>query len=104
LDLDLVQPILEVVFQLMSLAQGNEEKQKYFSGHTDAKTPMASASQILENLLLHFPSGKLLPPLVCYITFKIFTNENRKIIPSSRPVVGLTQPPIQWVPRAPSLG
>jgi hypothetical protein len=69
--LKLVQPILEVLFQLMSVPPENEDKEEYFSEDVDASTPMTCATQTLDILALHLPPDKLLPPLVCHITFKI---------------------------------
>ncbi|PNF17098.1 hypothetical protein B7P43_G16108, partial [Cryptotermes secundus] len=59
----LVQPILEVVFQLMSVPPENEEKEEYFSEDVDGSTPMTCATQTLDILALHLPPDKLLPPL-----------------------------------------
>jgi hypothetical protein len=56
----LVQPILEVIFQLLSMspASGDDE---------DTDTPISSATHTLDLMALHLPPDKLLPPLVCGI-------------------------------------
>jgi hypothetical protein len=77
LELNVVQPILEVVFHLMSLPPANEKKEQYFSGYVDASTLMACAAQILDNLVLYLPPEKILPLLVCHITVEIFTHKNK---------------------------
>ncbi|KAJ4431592.1 hypothetical protein ANN_20191, partial [Periplaneta americana] len=63
----LVQPILDVLFQLMSMPPENDDKEEYFSDDVDANTPMTCATQTLDVLALHLPPDKLLPPLVCYM-------------------------------------
>jgi len=73
----LAQPILEVLFQLMSVRPENDDSEEYFTEDADASTPMTCATETLDILALHLPPDKLLPPLVCLITFAIVGNENR---------------------------
>jgi hypothetical protein len=73
----LAQPMLEVLFQLMSVRPENDDSEEYFTEDTDASTPMTCATETLDILALHLPPDKLLPPLVCCITFAIVGNENR---------------------------
>ncbi|XP_069698314.1 importin-4-like [Periplaneta americana] len=63
----LVQPILDVLFQLMSMPPENDDKEEYFSDDVDANTPMTCATQTLDVLALHLPPDKLLPPLLQHI-------------------------------------
>ncbi|KAJ9579600.1 hypothetical protein L9F63_004785, partial [Diploptera punctata] len=60
----LVEPIIEVLFQLMSTPPENEEKEEYFCADIDENTPMTCATQTLDVLALHLPPDKLLPPLL----------------------------------------
>jgi hypothetical protein len=76
----LAQPILEVLFQLMSVRPENDDSEEYFSEDADASTPMTCATETLDTLALHLPPDKLLPPLVCCITFMIVRYKNREII------------------------
>jgi len=73
----LAQPMLEVLFQLMSVRPENDDSEEYFTEDADASTPMTCATETLDILALHLPPDKLLPPLVCCITFAIVGNENR---------------------------
>lgn len=63
----LVEPIIEVVFQLISTPPENEEKEEYFCEDIDANTPMTCATQTLDVLALHLPPDKLLPPLLFHV-------------------------------------
>jgi hypothetical protein len=55
----------------MSNPPENEDKEEYFSEDADTSTPETCATQTLDVLALHLPPHKLLPPLVCHMTFKI---------------------------------
>jgi len=76
----LAQPILEVLFQLMSVRPEYDDSEEYFTEDADASTPMTCATETLDILALHLPPDKLLPPLVCCITFTIVGNENRALL------------------------
>ena len=76
----LAQPILEVLFQLMSVRPENDDSEEYFTEDADASTPMTCATETLDTLALHLPPDKLLPPLVCCITVTIVSNENREAL------------------------
>jgi hypothetical protein len=76
----LAQPILEVLFQLMSVRPENDDNEEYFSEDADASTPMTCATETLDTLALHLPPDKLLPPLVRCIAFMIVSCKNREII------------------------
>lgn len=76
----LAQPILEVLFQLMSVRPENDDSEEYFTEDADASTPMTCATETLDTLALHLPPDKLLPQLVCCITFTIVSYENREAL------------------------
>lgn len=75
----LAQPIIEVLFQLMSVRPENDDSEEYFSEDADASTPMTCANETLDTLALHLPPDKLLPPLVC-ITFTIVSYKNKETL------------------------
>lgn len=56
----LVNPILEVIFQLLSLSPESGDRE-------DTEAIITSASHTLDVMALHLPPDKLLPPLVCDI-------------------------------------
>ncbi|XP_067002902.2 importin-4 [Anabrus simplex] len=63
----LVQPVIDVLFQLMCLPPENEDQEEYFTDDASANSPMTCATQTLDILALHLPPDKLLPPLLQYI-------------------------------------
>lgn len=67
--LNLVEPILHVLFRLMSVAPDDENEEEYFPDLEESSTPSTVANQTLDVLALHLPPEKLLPLLVCTIIF-----------------------------------
>ncbi|KAJ8865995.1 hypothetical protein PR048_033519 [Dryococelus australis] len=63
----LVQPIVDVLFQLESIPPANEDMEEYFIDDDDSNTPMTCATQTLDILALHLPPDKLFPPLLQHI-------------------------------------
>lgn len=63
----LVEPVLEVLFYLMSSKPNNDDSEEYFAEDDDNTTPSTCANQILDIMALHLPPEKLLPPLLMYI-------------------------------------
>ncbi|CAG2058168.1 unnamed protein product [Timema podura] len=62
----LVQPIVDVLFLLMSVPPDNEEMEEYFIDD-ESSTPMTCATQTLDILALHLPPDKLFQPLLQYV-------------------------------------
>jgi hypothetical protein len=56
----LVQPILEVIFQLLSLSPASDDTD-------DVETLITCVSHTLDIMALHLPPDILMPPLVCGI-------------------------------------
>ncbi|XP_075230407.1 importin-4-like [Lycorma delicatula] len=64
---ELVQPILSVLFRLISMPPDDEDQEKYFADDDDNSTPITCANQILDTMALHLPPEKVIPPLLQYI-------------------------------------
>lgn len=67
----MVEPIVQVVFNLMATAADDEEEEddddeEYFVGSDDS-SPRTTATQTMDLLALHVPPEKLLPPLLALI-------------------------------------
>lgn len=60
----LVDPIINVLFLLMSTPPEEDVEDDYFQDESDSNSPMTCATQTLDLLALHVPADKLLPPLV----------------------------------------
>lgn len=60
----LIEPIINVLFLLMSSQPEDESEEEYFTGDPDSSNPMTVATQTLDVLALHIPADKLIPPLV----------------------------------------
>lgn len=65
----LVKPIVDVLFELMSVPPEDDEKEDYFADEDDDDTPMTIANQTLDILSLHLPPEKILPHIVCIKCF-----------------------------------
>lgn len=59
-----MEPIVDVLFALMSSQPEDEGEEEYFTGDPDSSNPMTCATQTLDLLALHIPADKLIPPLV----------------------------------------
>lgn len=60
----LVEPIIQVVFNLMATEPDNEDDEEdYFLGE-DSSNPMTTATQTMDLLALNVPPEKLIPPLL----------------------------------------
>ena len=71
---NLVKPIVDVLFELMSTRPEDDEKEEYFTDDDDDDTPMTCANQTLDLLALHFPPEKILPHIVCILPETFFSN------------------------------
>ena len=63
----LVEPIVELLFALMSTRLDDDNDEVYFSGDNEDNTPVTCATQTLDLLALHLPPEKLIPQLLQYI-------------------------------------
>ncbi|XP_060832672.1 importin-4-like [Bombus pascuorum] len=63
----LVEPILDMLFNLMSSRPEDDNDEVYFSGDNDDNTPVTCATQTLDLLALNLPPEKLIPQLLQYI-------------------------------------
>lgn len=63
----LVEPILDMLFNLMSTRPEDDNDEVYFSGNNEDNTPVTCATQTLDLLALNLPPEKLLPQLLQYI-------------------------------------
>ncbi|XP_003484719.1 importin-4 [Bombus impatiens] len=63
----LVEPILDMLFNLMSTQAEDDNDEVYFSGDNEDNTPITCATQTLDLLALHLPPEKLIPQLLQYI-------------------------------------
>lgn len=64
---ELVLPILNVLFRLISTPNDDDSEEKYFPDDDDNSTPMTVANQILDTMALHLPPEKVVPPVLQYI-------------------------------------
>ncbi|XP_076170729.1 importin-4 [Ptiloglossa arizonensis] len=62
----LVEPIIDMLFSLMSTQPEDEDDEVYFSDNED-NTPVTCAAQVLDLLALNLPPEKLIPYLLQYI-------------------------------------
>ncbi|XP_017888011.1 importin-4-like [Ceratina calcarata] len=63
----LVEPILDLLFMLMSTKPEDEDDEVYFNGDNEDNTPVTCATQTLDLLALNLPPEKLIPQLLRYI-------------------------------------
>ncbi|KOX69401.1 Importin-4 [Melipona quadrifasciata] len=63
----LIEPILDMLFTLMSTKPQDDNDEIYFSGDNEDNTPITCATQTLDLLALHLPPEKLIPHLLQYI-------------------------------------
>lgn len=59
-----LEPILNIIFTLMSLPPPNDEQEEYFTDTVDNRTPANVAAQILDMLAIHLAPDKLVPLMV----------------------------------------
>ncbi|TMW53578.1 hypothetical protein DOY81_001342 [Sarcophaga bullata] len=60
----LIEPIIQVVFNLMATEpEGEDDDEEYFLGE-DSSNPMTTATQTMDLLALNVPPEKLIPPLL----------------------------------------
>ncbi|KAE8750906.1 hypothetical protein FOCC_FOCC002334 [Frankliniella occidentalis] len=64
---NLVKPIVDVLFELMSSPSSEDEQEDYFAEDEDDDTPMTCANQTLDLLALHIPPEKILPHILSHI-------------------------------------
>ncbi|KAG7189765.1 hypothetical protein KM043_017429 [Ampulex compressa] len=63
----LVEPIIDMLFEIMSTRPDNDNDEIYFSGENEDNTPITCATQTLDLLALHLPPEKLIPHLLRHI-------------------------------------
>ncbi|XP_014468024.1 PREDICTED: importin-4-like [Dinoponera quadriceps] len=63
----LVEPIVDMLFVLMTIRPDNDGDDDYISGENDNDTPITAATQTLDLLALHLPPEKLIPHMLRYI-------------------------------------
>ncbi|XP_015586290.1 importin-4 [Cephus cinctus] len=63
----MVEPIIDMLFTLMSTPPDDETDEVYFSGDNEDNTPMTCATQTLDLLALHLPPEKLIPHLLQHV-------------------------------------
>ncbi|XP_043514170.1 importin-4-like isoform X1 [Frieseomelitta varia] len=63
----LIEPILDMLFTLMSTKPQDGTDEIYFNGDNEDNTPVICATQTLDLLALHLPPEKLIPHLLQYI-------------------------------------
>lgn len=61
---NLIKPIIDVLFELMSTPPEDDEQEDYFVDDDDEETPTTVANQTLDMLALHLPPEKFLPHIV----------------------------------------
>uniref|UniRef100_A0A1A9W4X5 Importin N-terminal domain-containing protein n=1 Tax=Glossina brevipalpis TaxID=37001 RepID=A0A1A9W4X5_9MUSC len=59
----LIEPIIQVVFNLMATEPENDDDEEYFLGD-DSSSPMTTATQTMDLMALSVPPEKLIPPLL----------------------------------------
>uniref|UniRef100_A0A1I8NQF8 Importin N-terminal domain-containing protein n=1 Tax=Stomoxys calcitrans TaxID=35570 RepID=A0A1I8NQF8_STOCA len=59
----LIEPIIQVVFNLMATEAQDDDDEDYFLGE-DSSNPMTTATQTMDLLALNVPPEKLIPPLL----------------------------------------
>lgn len=65
---NLIKPIVDVLFELMSVKPEDEEQEEYFDDDDkDEDTPMNCANQTLDLLALHIPPEKILPHILEHV-------------------------------------
>ncbi|XP_015437006.1 PREDICTED: importin-4 [Dufourea novaeangliae] len=62
----LVEPVIDMLFNLMSTRPEDDEDEVYFTDNED-NTPVTCATQVVDLLALHLPPEKLIPQLLRYI-------------------------------------
>lgn len=63
----LIDPILHVVFNLMAIAPEDEDEDNDEEYYLDESSPKTSAMQTLDQLAIHVPPEKLIPPLLAIL-------------------------------------
>lgn len=63
----LVEPIVNTLFQLMSLPPEDGDEEEYFTAEPGESTAMTCATQTLDLIALNLPPEKLIPPLLLHI-------------------------------------
>lgn len=63
----LIEPIIGILFELMSIAPEIEEEDEEYFGSNESSTPMTCATQAMDVLALHIPPKFLIPPLLALL-------------------------------------
>ncbi|XP_063986227.1 importin-4-like [Diachasmimorpha longicaudata] len=63
----MVEPIVDVLFELMSSPPDDENDEVYFSGENEDNTPVTCATQTLDLLAIHLKPDKLVPHLLKHV-------------------------------------
>ncbi|XP_034255922.1 importin-4-like [Thrips palmi] len=64
---NLMKPIIDVLFELMSTPPEDDEQEEYFVDDDDEETPTTVANQTLDMLALHLPPEKFLPHILEHV-------------------------------------
>lgn len=68
IKLKLIEPIIEVLFYLMSAEpEVEDEEEEYYVDAAEISSPMTCATQTMDLLALHVPPEKLIPPLLALL-------------------------------------
>lgn len=62
----LIGPIVDVLFKLMSSPPIDDSDEDYFVDDSDNANPLTCATQTMDSLALHLPPEKLLPHIVSF--------------------------------------
>lgn len=63
----LVEPILQVIFNLMATAPENEDDEDDEEYYTEDTSPKTTATQTMDQLAVYIPSERLIPPLLALL-------------------------------------
>lgn len=64
---NLIKPIVDVLFELMSTPPEDDEQEDYFVDDDDEETPITVANQTLDMMALHLPPEKFLPHILEHV-------------------------------------
>lgn len=71
----LVEPIIDVLIQLMAQKPDDDGNEEYFLGDPDQFTPITIATQTLDQIALHIPPEKVVPYLLTRVEPAIQGND-----------------------------
>ncbi|KAK0087613.1 hypothetical protein PV325_000560 [Microctonus aethiopoides] len=71
----MIEPIVDVLFELMSSPPENENDEVYFSGENEDNTPVTCATQTLDLMAIHMKPEKLIPHLLRHVEPGLQSND-----------------------------